>query len=89
MTEGTAPGRPANAAVAALVDARRVGLDLAEDLLTHLPDLGDPATQRAVDGWVEQAADTLRAVAEAIEERLLDLGRAPTEQAHRAGRTHP
>ena len=89
MTEGTAPGRPAGAVVAALADARRAGLDLAEDLLTHLPDLGDPVTQRAVDGWVEQAADTLRAVAEAIEERLLDVGRAAEEPTLRAGRTHP
>jgi hypothetical protein len=36
-------------------------------------------TQRAVDAWVEQAADTLRALAEACEERLLEVGRAPTE----------
>lgn len=76
MIEGTGRGgRPADAVVTALADARRTGLHLADDLLTHLPDLGDPVTQRAVDGWVEQAADTLRAVAEAVEERLLDLGR--------------
>lgn len=77
MTEGTAPGRPATPAVlAALSDARRLGLGLADDLLTYLPDLGDPVTQRAVDGWVEQAADTLRALAEMVEEQLIDLGRS-------------
>jgi hypothetical protein len=79
MTEGSGPGRPTNATLAALAEARRTGLDLADDLLTHLPDLGDAVTQRAVDAWVEQAADTLRAVAEACEERLLEVGRAPAE----------
>ena len=47
---------------------------MSDDLLTHLPDLGDLPTQRALDAWVEQAADTLRALSEALEERLLDLG---------------
>lgn len=79
MTQGSGPGRPANATLAALSEARRTGLDLADDLLTHLPDLGDAVTQRAVDAWVEQAADTLRALAEACEERLLEVGRAPAD----------
>lgn len=89
MIEGTgAGGRPTNAVVTALAGIRRTGLDLADDLLTHLPDLGDPLTQRAVDAWVEQAADTLRAVAEAVEERLLEVGRAPSHDpgSHRAAR---
>lgn len=86
MTDGTVPRRPVNAVLAALTDARRTGLVLAEDLLTHLPDLGEPASQRAVDAWVEQAADTLRAVAETIEETLLDLGATLTEEPHRTGR---
>ena len=47
---------------------------MSDDLLTHLPDLGDLPTQRALDAWVEQAADTLRALSEALEERLLELG---------------
>ena len=92
MIEGTGPGgRPANAVVTALSGARRTGLDLADDLLTHLPDLGDPVTQRAVDGWVEQAADTLRAVAEAVAERLLDMGRtsSPGAAGGPVGRTAP
>lgn len=79
MTEGSGSGRPASAVLSALAEARRTGLDLAEELLTHLPDLGDATTQRAVDAWVEQAADTLRALAEACEERLLDEGRAPVD----------
>jgi hypothetical protein len=47
---------------------------MSDDLLTHLPDLGDLPTQRALDAWVEQGADTLRALSEALEERLLELG---------------
>jgi hypothetical protein len=81
MIEGAGPRRPANAVVTALAGVRRTALDLADDLLTHLPELGDPLTQRAVDGWVEQAADTLRAVAEAVEERLLEVGRTPSNGA--------
>lgn len=77
MTEGPGPARLASASLTALAEARRLGLDLAEELLTHLPDLGDPVTQRAVDAWVEQAADALRAVAEACEERMLETGRTP------------
>lgn len=77
MSEGSGPGRSPSATLAALAEARRTGLELADELLTHLPDLGDAVTQRAVDAWVEQAADSLRALAEACEERLLDLGRPP------------
>lgn len=66
----------------ALAEARRTALDLADDLLTHLPDLGDGPTQRSVDAWVEQAADTLRAVAEALEERLFDTGPGPPTAYH-------
>ena len=63
------------ATLRALARARGVTRDLADELLTHLPDLGDITTQRALDAWVEQAADTLRALSEALEERLIDLGR--------------
>jgi hypothetical protein len=59
-----------------LAAGRSTTRTLSDDLLTHLPDLGDLPTQRALDRWVEQAADTLRALSEALEERLLDLGAA-------------
>jgi len=62
------------ATLRALTAARSVSREQADELLTHLPVVGDPATQRLLDAWVEQAADTLRAVSEALEERLIDLG---------------
>ena len=80
MTDGTdgtgqrAAGAADPATLRALADARAGARSLSDALLTHLPDVGDLATQRLLDAWVEQGADTLRALAEALEERLLDLG---------------
>lgn len=74
MTEGTPAGTADPATLRALVTARATTRTMSDDLLTHLPDLGDLPTQRALDAWVEQAADTLRALSEALEERLLELG---------------
>ena len=74
-----ARGRPPTAdgaALRALAAARTETRAMSDRLLDHLPDVGDLATQRLLDTWVEQAADTLRALSEAAEERLLDLGRA-------------
>jgi hypothetical protein len=67
----TADGASLRALAAARVETRA----MSDRLLDHLPDVGDLATQRLLDTWVEQAADALRAVSEAAEERLLDLGR--------------
>ena len=78
MTEGSRVAGAADpATLRALSAGRSTTRTLSDDLLTHLPDLGDLPTQRARDTWVEQAADTLRALSEALEERLLDLGAAP------------
>ena len=74
-----ASGRPATAggaALRALAAARLETRAMSDTLLDHLPDIGDLTTQRLLDAWVEQAADALRALSEAAEERLLDLGRA-------------
>ena len=73
-----ASGRPPTAdgaALRALAAARTETRAMSDRLLDHLPDVGDLATQRLLDTWVEQAADALRALSEAAEERLLDLGR--------------
>jgi len=78
MTEASRVGGAAGpATLRALAAGRSATRTLSDDLLTHLPDLGDLPTQRALDTWVEQAADSLRALSEALEERLLDLGAAP------------
>lgn len=78
MTEGSRVAGAADpATLRALAAGRSTTRMLSDDVLTHLPDLGDLPTQRALDTWVEQAADTLRALSEALEERLLDLGTGP------------
>ncbi|AXG13955.1 hypothetical protein [Intrasporangium calvum] len=85
-TPAGAAGDPAT--LRALDRSRRLTADLADQLLTHLPDLGDIGTQRALDSWVEQAADTLRALSESLEERLIDVGSAagvPARTTQRAG----
>ncbi len=78
MTDRIPSASPgASAGLRGLARARSTTGEMAQELLSHLPELGDAATQRALDTWVEQAADTLSAVSEAIEERLLELGRHP------------
>jgi len=67
-------GRTEAATLRGLTRGRVLTRDLADELLTHLPDVGDLMTQRVLDDWVERAADSLRAVSEAMEERLIDLG---------------
>ncbi len=69
------------ATLRALADTRARTRELSDDLLGHLPDVGDLPTQRLLDAWVEQAADTLRALSEAAEERLIALGRAEAASA--------
>lgn len=75
MTDGSPGAGAADPAILrTLTSARSATRTMSDELLTHLPDLGDLPTQRALDTWVEQAADTLRALSEALEERLLELG---------------
>lgn len=77
MTDGSPGAGAADPAILrALTTGRSTTRTMSDELLTHLPDLGDLPTQRALDAWVEQAADTLRALSEALEERLLELGSA-------------
>lgn len=75
MTDGSPGAGAADPAILrALTTGRSTTRSMSDELLTHLPDLGDLPTQRALDSWVEQAADTLRALSETLEEKLLDLG---------------
>jgi hypothetical protein len=53
---------------ATLESLRAVAREGAEEALGHFPEVGDRPTQNALDGLLEQLADTLRAVdAEATE----------------------
>lgn len=47
-----------------------------DDLLAVAPSLGEPHSQRALDDWLDQVVDTLRAVGEAAAEAA---GRLPAE----------
>lgn len=47
---------------AALEDLRAVTREGAEEALGHLPEVGDRVTQNALDGFLDQLADTLRAI---------------------------
>ena len=52
---------------------RSVARAQADEVLAYLPDTGDLATGRAVDDFVEQAADALRALDEAVTQTLTEL----------------
>jgi hypothetical protein len=47
---------------ATLESLRAVAREGADDVLEHFPEVGDRPTQNALDGLLEQLADTLRAV---------------------------
>jgi hypothetical protein len=74
----TTPGPRRDGLVRALTAVREAALASSEDVLRYVPDTGDTATGRAVDDFVEQAADALRALDQALAEtvRRLEAGRA-------------
>ena len=47
---------------AALEELRAVAREGAEEALGHVPEVGDRVTQNALDGFLDQVADTLRAI---------------------------
>jgi hypothetical protein len=47
---------------ATLENLRAVARQGADEVLEHFPEVGDRSTQTALDAFLEQAADTLRAV---------------------------
>jgi hypothetical protein len=65
----------AREAVDALDALRARAAAVEEDLLAGLAVLGEPLPQRAVDDWVDQVVDTLRAVAEEAGTQRELLGR--------------
>jgi hypothetical protein len=69
----TAPGPRREGLVGVLTTLREVARAQADDVLGHVPDTGDTATGRAVDDFVEQAADALRALERSVAETLLAL----------------
>ena len=75
MTTSSGPARRGRAGAVehALADVRKVSTAASETLLDHVPDTGDHATGRAVDDFVEQASDALRALAESVAETLGQL----------------
>ena len=82
------PDSSPSAAAAALADrlrlASREAFDASLDLLEHFPDTGDRRTDAALNDLAEQAADTLRAVAEVLGERASRVSAAAAGQ-HPAG----
>ena len=62
----TTPGPRRDGLVHALTAVREAARAQADDVLGHVPDTGDRMTGRAVDDFVEQAADALRALDEAV-----------------------
>jgi hypothetical protein len=80
------------ALAAALEPLRETARAGAEEALGHLPEVGDRQTQVALDEFLEQLADTLRALdAEATElaARLRIAARPATRTASRGGARTP
>jgi transposase len=69
----TTPGPRRDGLVRALTAVREAARAQADDVLGHVPDTGDRTTGRAVDDFVEQAADALRALDESVAETLRAL----------------
>lgn len=63
----------ARAALAALDDVRGVVTAGEDDVLSCLVVTGEPAAQRVLDDWLDQVADTLRALAETAGELAVAL----------------
>ncbi|PKW27145.1 hypothetical protein [Phycicoccus duodecadis] len=63
----------ARAALAALDAVREVAATGEDDVLACLVVTGEPAAQRVLDDWLDQVADTLRALGETADELALAL----------------
>jgi hypothetical protein len=83
-TSVTAAGPRREGLVRVLAAVREVARTQADELLGQVPDTGDSATGRAVDDFVEQAADALRALDEAVAETLRRLSVSGSEPGDNA-----
>lgn len=63
-------------AVAALTAIGRDALAGSDELLQHYPEVGEHTTQRAVDSFVDQASDSLRALRESLDDCIRELAGA-------------
>ncbi|MBR7743880.1 hypothetical protein KC207_11320 [Phycicoccus sp. BSK3Z-2] len=68
------PGRAASAR-ARLEALRDAVTEVEDDVLGCLVVTGEPEAQRVLDGWLDQVADTVRAVGESAAEVVRDLDR--------------
>ena len=82
MPLGPDPAR-ARSAVAALDDLRSLVGVAEDDVLACLVVTGEPRPQRVLDDWLDQVADTLRALGETAAELSLALAGTPRGVAER------
>ena len=66
---------PARAVLAELEALRTAVLQGEEDVLSSLVVTGEPGPQRVLDDWLDQVADTLRALGEAADRLAPPLAR--------------
>lgn len=53
MTSAPGRGVPPSVLLRSLAEGRATTRRMAGELLTHVPDVGNPSTQRLLDAWVE------------------------------------
>ena len=76
MPLGPDPAR-ARSAVTALGDLRSLVGEAEDDVLACLVVTGEPRPQRVLDDWLDQVADTLRALGETAGELSIALAGVP------------
>ncbi|MGL5864586.1 MAG: hypothetical protein ACRCYX_01770 [Dermatophilaceae bacterium] len=74
MPFGPDPAR-ARAALARLQSLREVATAGEDDILASLVITGEPVPQRRFDDWLDQVADTLRAISETVDDLAPVLAR--------------
>ncbi|HSF97887.1 MAG TPA: hypothetical protein VLA55_04265 [Ornithinibacter sp.] len=72
----------ARAAVESLLALRESVADAEDDMLACLVVTGEPRPQRVLDDWLDQVADTLRALGETASDLSPALARYADEPAH-------